>query len=169
MPNPDRSYYSAGSPVLRRSSLLITSSACSSFLLVGSVQSQKDPQWRLRQYPRVLWSTYVCEAFSWGPSEPPPVQPGAEVWCVSSQEPQGVCMVPVSCACLNIYIKSPVNASSLLFILFWVGIVTMCHLSEPSQLLELSGFVRSWKTWKSHGILKWLFPGLEKSWKKLKS
>ncbi|TNN69485.1 Myosin-10 [Liparis tanakae] len=31
-----------------------------------------------------------------------------------------------------------------------------------------SGFVRSWKTWKSHGILKWSFPGLEKSWKKLK-
>jgi len=30
-------------------------------------------------------------------------------------------------------------------------------------------FVRSWKTWKSHGILKWSFPGLEKSWKKLKS
>jgi len=40
-------------------------------------------------------------------------------------------------------------------------------------LLDLSaerpGFVRSWKTWKSHGILKWSFPGLEKSWKKLKS
>jgi len=32
-----------------------------------------------------------------------------------------------------------------------------------------TGFVRSWKTWKSHGILKWSFPGLEKSWKKLKS
>jgi len=32
-----------------------------------------------------------------------------------------------------------------------------------------SGFVRSWKTWKSHGILKWSFPGLEKSWKKVKS
>jgi len=29
-----------------------------------------------------------------------------------------------------------------------------------------SGFVRSWKTWKSHGIFKWLFPGLEKSRKK---
>jgi len=25
------------------------------------------------------------------------------------------------------------------------------------------GSVRSWKTWKSHGILKWLFPDLEKS------
>jgi len=32
-----------------------------------------------------------------------------------------------------------------------------------------SGFVRSLKTWKSHGILKWSFPGLEKSWKKFKS
>jgi len=29
-----------------------------------------------------------------------------------------------------------------------------------------TGLVRSWKTWKSHGILKWSFPGLEKSWKK---
>jgi len=29
-----------------------------------------------------------------------------------------------------------------------------------------TGFVRSWKTWKSQGILKWSFPGLEKSWKK---
>jgi len=26
---------------------------------------------------------------------------------------------------------------------------------------ELAGFLRSWKTWKSHGILKWSFPGLE--------
>jgi len=33
----------------------------------------------------------------------------------------------------------------------------------------LPGFVRSWKTWKSHGIVKWSFQGLEKSWKKLKS
>jgi len=33
----------------------------------------------------------------------------------------------------------------------------------------LSGFLRSWKTWKSHGILKWLFPGLEKFFKKIKS
>jgi len=32
-----------------------------------------------------------------------------------------------------------------------------------------AGFVRSGKTWKSHGILKWSFPGLEKSRKKLKS
>ncbi|TNN21910.1 Ribonucleoprotein PTB-binding 2 [Liparis tanakae] len=32
-----------------------------------------------------------------------------------------------------------------------------------------AGFVRSWKTWKSHGILKWSFPGLEKSRKKIKS
>ncbi len=28
-----------------------------------------------------------------------------------------------------------------------------------------AGFVRSWKTWKSHGILKLQFPGLEKFWK----
>jgi len=28
----------------------------------------------------------------------------------------------------------------------------------------LAGFVRSWKTWKSHGIYKCLLPGLEKSW-----
>jgi len=40
--------------------------------------------------------------------------------------------------------------------------------SEHVQVY-LTGFVRSWKTWKSHGILKWSFPGLEKSWKKLKS
>jgi len=34
-------------------------------------------------------------------------------------------------------------------------------------LLDMfAGFVRSWKTWKSHGILKWSFPALEKSWKK---
>jgi len=32
-----------------------------------------------------------------------------------------------------------------------------------------SGFLRPWKTWTSHGVLKWSFPGLEKSWKKLKS
>jgi len=36
-------------------------------------------------------------------------------------------------------------------------------------ILSAGGFVRSWKTWKRHGILKWSFPGLEKSWKKLKS
>jgi len=29
-----------------------------------------------------------------------------------------------------------------------------------------AGFLRSWKTWKSHGVFKWLFPGLEKSLKK---
>ncbi len=34
-------------------------------------------------------------------------------------------------------------------------------LNEPIK----SGFVRSWKTWKSHGILKPHFPGLEKFWK----
>ena len=34
---------------------------------------------------------------------------------------------------------------------------------------QYAGFVRSWKTWKSHGILKWLFPGLEKCLKKIKS
>jgi len=37
------------------------------------------------------------------------------------------------------------------------------------HLLQVGGFLRSWKTWKSHGILKWSFPGLEKSWNKLKS
>jgi len=31
--------------------------------------------------------------------------------------------------------------------------------------LFLGVFVLSWKTWKSPGILKWLFPALEKSWK----
>jgi len=30
-----------------------------------------------------------------------------------------------------------------------------------------AGFTRSWKTWKSHGILKWLFPGLEKTLKEI--
>jgi len=33
---------------------------------------------------------------------------------------------------------------------------------------EVTGFTRSWKTWKSYGILKWLFPGLEKTFKKIK-
>jgi len=39
---------------------------------------------------------------------------------------------------------------------------------EIRQLQQVgsTGFVRSWKTWKSHGILKWSFPGLEKSWRK---
>jgi len=32
-----------------------------------------------------------------------------------------------------------------------------------------TGFVRSWKTRKSHAILKWLFPGLEKSFENIKS
>jgi len=41
--------------------------------------------------------------------------------------------------------------------------------AEVSPQQARSGFVRSWKTWKSHGILKWSFPGLEKSWNKLKS
>jgi len=42
---------------------------------------------------------------------------------------------------------------------------------ERSQKLFIKypEFVQSWKTWKSHGILKSSFPGLEKSWKKLKS
>ncbi len=31
--------------------------------------------------------------------------------------------------------------------------------------VHYTGFVRSWKTWKSHGILKPQFPGLEKFWK----
>jgi len=40
---------------------------------------------------------------------------------------------------------------------------------EPTSREVNAGLVRSWKTWKSHGILKWSFPGLEKSWKKIKS
>jgi len=31
-----------------------------------------------------------------------------------------------------------------------------------------TGFSRSCKAWKSHGIVKWLFPGLERSLKKIK-
>jgi len=37
------------------------------------------------------------------------------------------------------------------------------------SLQREAGFLRSWKTWKSHGILKWLFPGLQKFLKKIKS
>jgi len=37
------------------------------------------------------------------------------------------------------------------------------------QTFMFTGFVRSWKTWKSHGISKWSFPGLEKSREKIKS
>jgi len=46
---------------------------------------------------------------------------------------------------------------------------THIHTHTHSLAVLTTGFVRSWKTWKSHGILKWSFPGLEKSWKKLKS
>ncbi len=41
-----------------------------------------------------------------------------------------------------------------------------CEEHSMMSLRCLSpGFVRSWKTWKSHGILKPHFPGLEKFWK----
>jgi len=50
------------------------------------------------------------------------------------------------------------------------GTVTACEsFSVTTSVNNLQGFVRSWKTWKSHGILKWSFPSLEKSWKKRKS
>ncbi len=39
-------------------------------------------------------------------------------------------------------------------------------LTYDSVNEAITGFVRSWKTWKSHGILKPHFPGLEKFWKK---
>jgi len=49
----------------------------------------------------------------------------------------------------------------------------MSHVCcEPSaftlliNMVGISGLLRSWKTWKSHGILISLFPGLEKSFKK---
>jgi len=48
-------------------------------------------------------------------------------------------------------------------------IIVNSPLAAPVWLKIFTGFVRSWKTWKSHGILKWTFPGLEKSWKILKS
>ena len=35
---------------------------------------------------------------------------------------------------------------------------------STTTLLYCTGFPRSWKTWKSHGILKSNFPGMEKSW-----
>ncbi|TNN36584.1 hypothetical protein EYF80_053241 [Liparis tanakae] len=48
-----------------------------------------------------------------------------------------------------------------------------CDCQRASELQAdppwCSGVVGSWKTWKSHGILKWSFPGLEDSWNKLKS
>jgi len=40
---------------------------------------------------------------------------------------------------------------------------------SSSSSLCYSGSVRSWKTWKSHGICKWLFPGLEKVMEKKKN
>jgi len=43
----------------------------------------------------------------------------------------------------------------------------MCSFQVRKR--QNTGFLRSWKTWESHGILKWSFPGLEQSWKKLKS
>jgi len=53
---------------------------------------------------------------------------------------------------------------------FKIAYSVICEICEIAQLCELeAGLVRSWKTWKSHGILKWSLPGLEKSWKKLKS
>ncbi len=42
----------------------------------------------------------------------------------------------------------------------WWGDASLNH---PQHIHP--GFVRSWKTWKSHGILKPHFPGLEKFWK----
>jgi len=40
-------------------------------------------------------------------------------------------------------------------------------LPDPERIdgHVIAGFLRSWKTWKSHGISIWLFPGLEKSLK----
>jgi len=49
-----------------------------------------------------------------------------------------------------------------------VGSVTLPSITVDKVLegTATAGFVQSWKSWKSHGILKWLFPGLEKSLKK---
>jgi len=47
--------------------------------------------------------------------------------------------------------------------------ITLVWVNAKADDNLIAGFVRSWKTWKSHGILKWSFPGREKSWKKLKS
>jgi len=46
------------------------------------------------------------------------------------------------------------------------ALLNVWHLIEIMRV-TLTGFVRSWKTWKSHGIFKLSFPGLEKSWKKI--
>ncbi len=51
-----------------------------------------------------------------------------------------------------------VSFTGLLFISFFLFLLFLSQLTLP-------GFVRSWKTWKSHGILKPHFPGLEKFWK----
>jgi len=50
--------------------------------------------------------------------------------------------------------------------LFTTYFYALRHFNVPYSSFTLSGFVRSWKTWESHGILKWSFPGLEKSWQK---
>jgi len=54
----------------------------------------------------------------------------------------------------------------------YTPLLVVPHHGQPAgecNMHHYTGFIRSWKTWKSHGILKWSFPGLEKSWKKLKS
>jgi len=39
---------------------------------------------------------------------------------------------------------------------------------KRSLYRDKAGFIRLWETWKSHGTLKWLFKGLEKSLEKNK-
>jgi len=41
-----------------------------------------------------------------------------------------------------------------------------CNISYSHWRTRHARFKRSWKNWKSHVILKWLFPGLEKCFKK---
>jgi len=60
----------------------------------------------------------------------------------------------------SLYIPNDSSESSLMHV------ALLSNLTLPKHV---TGFVRSWKTWKCHGILKRSFPGLEKSWKKLKS
>jgi len=54
----------------------------------------------------------------------------------------------------------------------WPSTVCTRHNTSSAIVavsLFLSQDARFVRSWKSHGILKWSFPGLEKSWKKLKS
>jgi len=66
--------------------------------------------------------------------------------------------------CLFNWTLCAVSKAPLLLFFIKRIILTCCR--GIATMMLYTGFVWSWKTWKSHGILKWSFPGLEKSWEK---